>query len=182
METLMTALLDCPALLDHPALVDHPRPLSDAARLRRRGAMGGPVDLVVADLGLGPATPPASPVVRPRPARMAPPRVGPAELAGGSLTPVPLRLTRRARLLCSISVLAGALLLTGVAAANSDAVGPAGVASATVVVGPGETLWQVASEVAPGVDTAGMVRQLRELNGLGSAPLQPGQVLAIPGS
>lgn len=49
-------------------------------------------------------------------------------------------------------------------------------------VRPGDTLWSVAQEVAPGADPRAVVLQLRVLNGLSPHHvLQAGQVLQVPG-
>jgi hypothetical protein len=54
----------------------------------------------------------------------------------------------------------------------------AGVSS--VVVQPGDTLWSIASPVARGTDVRAVVDRIRQLNGLQSADLVPGQVLQLP--
>lgn len=55
------------------------------------------------------------------------------------------------------------------------------VATETVVVEPGQTLWDIARTHAPaGVSTAEFVEQLRSTNALGSPALDPWQVLRIP--
>lgn len=165
------------AVLDRPAETLRRR-TSPELEMPRPAAVGPSGGVPPAAAGF-PARLPAP--GRPRPARMAPPRSCvrvPPEAVTASV-PV-LRLTRRARLLCTVSVLAGALLVTGVAAANSDGAGPAGAPTGTVVVGPGDTLWRLAAEIAPGADTAAVVRELQERNGLDATPLQPGQVLSFP--
>jgi Tfp pilus assembly protein FimV len=91
----------------------------------------------------------------------------------------PLRLTRRGVLvLCAlVAVLAGGLLaLAGLSA-------PSGAAAhhlpATMTVRPGDTLWSIASRVAPGVDPRAEVATLQRANHLAGAVLTPGQVLVI---
>ena len=55
----------------------------------------------------------------------------------------------------------------------------AGVAAPpTVIVEPGDTLWSIAAEVAPGVDVRVVVDRLVALNG--TAPIVPGQQLEVP--
>jgi Tfp pilus assembly protein FimV len=48
------------------------------------------------------------------------------------------------------------------------------------VVLPGETLWQIAGEVAPGVDRRDTVARLLELNALSTAGVRAGQRIAVP--
>ncbi len=51
----------------------------------------------------------------------------------------------------------------------------------TVVVRPGDTLWEIADQLAPdGADLRLVVRELVAVNGLQSKVLRPGQVLAVP--
>ena len=45
---------------------------------------------------------------------------------------------------------------------------------------PGETLWDLATRLAPGQDPRELVAQLRRLNGMPSAELQAGQQLLLP--
>ena len=53
--------------------------------------------------------------------------------------------------------------------------------TATVVVEPGQTLWDVAGQHAPaGVDTAAYVRELAELNGIDNGAVDAWQVLRLP--
>jgi LysM repeat protein len=54
--------------------------------------------------------------------------------------------------------------------------------TARAVVGPGETLWQVARRMAPGIDPRVTVERIAALNGLAGAVIQPGQVLVVPSS
>jgi hypothetical protein len=101
----------------------------------------------------------------------------------------PVRLTRRGRLV----VFVGSLLLVlatvlglGLSLDTSSASGDAGTPPATevVTVGTGETLWDIASDLA--ADGAGegdvraVVQDLEELNGLDSAMLLAGQDLRVP--
>ncbi|MBM3474195.1 MAG: LysM peptidoglycan-binding domain-containing protein [Armatimonadetes bacterium] len=58
---------------------------------------------------------------------------------------------------------------------------PAGSpAPARVVVGPGDTLWDLAKEYGPpNADLRQVVREMRETNGLDGSLIRPGQVLLI---
>ncbi|WP_131738073.1 LysM peptidoglycan-binding domain-containing protein [Actinomadura roseirufa] len=51
----------------------------------------------------------------------------------------------------------------------------------TVVVGPGDTLWEIASAATPGSDPRRAVQRIIDLNGLGGDPVvRPGQELIVP--
>ncbi len=56
-------------------------------------------------------------------------------------------------------------------------------ATASVVVQPGQTLWSVARQVAPGADVRETVARIKDLNGLSgpsSDVVVPGQQLVVP--
>jgi len=53
-------------------------------------------------------------------------------------------------------------------------------ATAQVVVGQGDTVWDIARRTAPDADPAAAAAHIAELNGLHSAALRPGQVLTAP--
>ena len=85
----------------------------------------------------------------------------------------------------ALVVLAALLVLLGTSltggATSAPAVVPA--SSATVVVQPGETLWDVATDHAPtAVATNAYVDQLIELNRLDDASVGAWQVLRLPAS
>jgi hypothetical protein len=93
-------------------------------------------------------------------------------------------------LVVALTLLAGAALARFAGGAPSAAGGPsptpagasgaAGVAAPpTVVVQPGDTLWTIAADVAPGADVRITVDRLVALNG--SSPIVPGQELVLPG-
>ncbi len=111
----------------------------------------------------------------------------------GSYSSVPVsevRLTRRGRLARSIALLAVTALLavsvvdvvgTGRAlAADTPTTQP--VTTASVVVEQGDSLWLIAGRTAPTSDPREVVTRIRELNGLRSNLIQPGQVLLVPGA
>jgi len=94
-----------------------------------------------------------------------------------------VRLTRRGRLAVFAALLA--TLLTVLVAwgpgvvATSEAGEPVPVR--TVVVQPGETLWDIATAADPGGNTGQMVQRIAELNSLPSTGrLQIGQQIAVP--
>src|SRR5690606_3936612 len=82
---------------------------------------------------------------------------------GGTAVPR-LRITRRGRIvlttLAAIPLVFAALFsaMNGGMATATDAAGPAEYASITVL--PGDTLWGLASEIAPGIDPREVVEQL----------------------
>jgi nucleoid-associated protein YgaU len=91
--------------------------------------------------------------------------------------------TRRGR---ALVVLAVALLLTvafSLGRVSSSAAPDAGPRPPrpTVVVQPGDTLWQIAERAAPGADPREMVWRIAELNDLGHNPaIRAGQQLDLP--
>lgn len=97
------------------------------------------------------------------------------------LAPVPLRFTRRARLLGLLLIAGGlfAVLTLAITQATPDGGGLADAPS-SVVVQPGDTLWQIATEIAPGDDPVVVIERIRAANALGTAGVRPGQLLSIP--
>jgi Tfp pilus assembly protein FimV len=100
----------------------------------------------------------------------------------------PVRLTARGRRLARTVVVAFALLLVLAfslvgrtpADAGSGAVLPA---TSTVVVQPGQSVWQIAKSVAPGADVRDTIERIAILNGFEDASdlvVHPGQKLVIP--
>jgi nucleoid-associated protein YgaU len=100
-----------------------------------------------------------------------------------------VRLTRRGRLARSGAL---AALLVLLALSVVDVVGggralaadttPRPVTTRTVVVEQGDSLWLIAQRAAPEADPREVVTRLRELNGMRSNLIQPGQVLLVPTS
>ena len=93
-----------------------------------------------------------------------------------------VRLTRRGRLTVLVLFVALALLLLGVLGGQSAATDEAGtpVQTRTVVVDAGDTLWEIASDVAEPGEVREMIHHIQQLNALPSAGLQAGQELAVP--
>jgi hypothetical protein len=97
----------------------------------------------------------------------------------------PIRLTRRGRIVLRIgtavlvllAVASGVLLLERTAQAGSQS-HPVPVSYRIVL--PGETLWQIAGEVAPKADRRDTVAEIMELNALDSAAVGAGQRIAVP--
>jgi LysM repeat protein len=95
---------------------------------------------------------------------------------------VAVRLTRRGRLaLLALFVMAAFVALT-VLGGQSAATGEPGVPveTRTVMVGEGDTLWAIASDVAESGEVREMIHRIQELNALTSASLSRGQELAVP--
>ncbi|WP_053203092.1 LysM peptidoglycan-binding domain-containing protein [Jiangella muralis] len=96
------------------------------------------------------------------------------------------RLTRRGRVVVGLAwlllVVAGALAFVrpwdgGAAPAGSTG----GAAVTTVEVRGGDTLWQLATDVAPTADPRETVAAIIELNGLSSAAdIRPGDLIEVP--
>ena len=90
-----------------------------------------------------------------------------------------VRLTRRGRLL--VFVLAFVVLVAvGVAFASGSVATSEPEATETVVVEPGQTLWEIASTVSDGRDVRDTMEHLVDLNGLDSVVLDAGQSLEVP--
>jgi len=101
---------------------------------------------------------------------------------GFNTSPAPLRLTRRGRLVVTLLLLGLMLALFTVFSGYSAATGEAGeqLPTRTVVVGEGDTLWAIASEVAEPGETREVVHEIQELNSLPGPELVEGQELAVP--
>ena len=94
----------------------------------------------------------------------------------------PLRLTRRGRLTLTLLFLALIMATLTVFGATSAATDKAGepLPTRTVVVDSGDTLWDIASEVAAPGKTQEMVYRIQELNALSDSGLRVGQHIAVP--
>ncbi len=125
------------------------------------------------------------------PGRVAPawveplPATVPSADAPTAVRPSGVRLTRRGRLTVFVSLLvlglvAAAWLLAGAPAVAGTEATPAGEVTSTVVVGPGETLWDIARDVRPGADPRETVTRIQELNGLTTVSVWAGQPLIVP--
>lgn len=97
-----------------------------------------------------------------------------------------LRLTARGRRvlavlasLPAVIALTIAMLSSGGAVASGQEGAPAD-SFATVTVMPGDSLWSIAQDVAPGADPRDVVWEIMQLNGLSAEQLVAGHSLAIP--
>jgi hypothetical protein len=134
----------------------------------------------------GQATPPGpadGPAIGPGAARG--PAIGPGA-ARGQTAAVPLRLTRRGRVVVAVAAALLLAVLSLVIAASAQATNhplPSRVAQqhlTQVTVRPGQSLWSVAENADPGADTRAVVRQIVELNGLTGDVVFAGQRLWVP--
>ncbi|TDE14001.1 LysM peptidoglycan-binding domain-containing protein [Jiangella asiatica] len=91
------------------------------------------------------------------------------------------RLTRRGRVVVGLAWLV--LIVAGAMAFVRpwDGAAPAAADTTTVAVQAGDTLWALASEIAPSADPRETVAAIMELNGLSSATdIRPGDTLRVP--
>ena len=129
---------------------------------------------------------------RPEPARGQTLRPEPAggqtlrpEPAGGRPGTVPLRLTRRGRVVVAVAVAlllaALSLVIAATAQATNHPLAPHGAQHLIqVTVRPGQSLWSVAENADPGADTRAVIQQIVELNGLTGDVVVAGQRLWVP--
>lgn len=103
------------------------------------------------------------------------------EHAGVARARAAVRLTRRGRTVVFLLAL-GVLLGIGLLGASMSGAAPSGgtVATHTVVVGTGDTLWDLAVDAADGGDVRAMELRIKDLNGLDSSMLVAGQTLRVP--
>ena len=94
-----------------------------------------------------------------------------------------IRLTRRGRFVVTLGVVGLsflALVLGGRVVAQADIAAGTRPAMVSVVVKPGENLWQIVQRVNPGSDPREMVLRVREINGLASSQVEAGSTLVVP--
>ncbi|WP_010524815.1 LysM peptidoglycan-binding domain-containing protein [Nesterenkonia sp. F] len=118
------------------------------------------------------------------------PETAPVGAGATAAAPGRLRLTRRGRLLllgvpalaAAAALMLGAALMVGglVNQAQASTEASVGVDAREVIVAPGDTLWDIASEVDSTEDTDELILRIAELNDLDGSTLQPGQRLDVP--
>jgi len=93
-----------------------------------------------------------------------------------------VRLTRRGRAVVVLFALLVVFAVGIIVAAGSVATGEAGTPEPTAVVqvGPGDTLWGIASVAAGEGDVRDMMDRIEKLNALDSGMLVAGQRLLVP--
>ena len=94
-------------------------------------------------------------------------------------------LNRRGRLARTLVVLSLAIVMLATfgfsaGAGNSDQMSPTSDAFITVTVGPGESLWSLAGQIAADGDKRSLVDEIISINSLPTADVQVGQELRIP--
>jgi Tfp pilus assembly protein FimV len=92
----------------------------------------------------------------------------------------PIRLTRRGIAVLTMAVLALGIGLVWLATASSPQATTPPRAPEAVTVQAGDTLWSIASRVAPQRDPRAEVAALQRRNHLAGVDLVPGQVLRVP--
>ncbi|MGF2950437.1 LysM peptidoglycan-binding domain-containing protein [Microbacterium alcoholitolerans] len=117
-----------------------------------------------------------------RPARMTVQAAAASPLSAPSTR---LRLTVRGRrVLATLAALplavgiAASALAGGAALASGDQAAAAAFDSVTVL--PGDTLWSIAAEAAPGTDPRVVIEDIKRLNNLTSGAIQVGAAISIP--
>ncbi|MFC7613830.1 LysM peptidoglycan-binding domain-containing protein [Actinokineospora soli] len=108
-----------------------------------------------------------------RPPVGAPRVVAPADCAPRR-SPVPLAA------LVAIALAVAALVYGFGAYSGAMAESTVPTTTAVVRVGVGETLYDLAARTAPGSDSSAVVDRIRQLNGLDSVDVYPGQPLTVP--
>ena len=110
------------------------------------------------------------------------PQRQPAVRGSAGRTSGPVRLTKRGRIVLATvaSVLLSVMVvLSGQITADAGSA-PGVPALATVVVQPGESLWSIASVVAPTADPRETVALIRDLNEMQGSTVVPGQSVVVP--
>jgi nucleoid-associated protein YgaU len=92
----------------------------------------------------------------------------------------PLRLTRRGVAVVTAAVLLLGGLLVWLAALSAPRPASPAAVPRTVTVQVGDTLWSIATRVAPDRDPRGEVAALEQANRLPGVTLTPGQTLRVP--
>jgi Tfp pilus assembly protein FimV len=92
----------------------------------------------------------------------------------------PVRLTRRGVAVLTLAVLALGIGLVWLAKASAPQAATPPAGPQVVTVQAGDTLWSIASRVAPQRDPRAEVAALQRRNHLAGVDLVPGQVLRVP--
>ena len=143
-----------------------------AARWTEPVAPAATAPAPTAPAATAPAATAPAPTARPQPAR-------------GRPVTVPLRLTRRGRVVIAVAAALLVAALSLVIAASAQATNhPQSSRGAQhliqVTVRPGQSLWSVAENADPGADTRAVIQQIVELNGLTGDVVTAGQRVWVP--
>jgi LysM domain len=115
-------------------------------------------------------------------------RQTPGAAGTATVRPVPLRLTRRGRIvvgfaaavLATLALTIGSMALSGAQAANHGRAGAGYQGMRQIVVQPGQTLWSIASTAEPSADPRQVVAEIMSVNALTGSSLQAGELLWVP--
>lgn len=123
-------------------------------------------------------------VIPERARRHAPERLATVTVLCPPADPAPgraaVRLTRRGVVVLTLAIAALGAGLVWLAAASAPSAPAPAAAPHAVTVQPGDTLWSIATAVAPGRDPLAEVSALQRRNHLAGVDLVPGQVLQVP--
>jgi hypothetical protein len=92
-------------------------------------------------------------------------------------------LTRRGQLVLIALSAVVALAVAGLLISRTGGTAterPEPVGQRSIVVQPGQTLWSIAKDVAPGRDIREVIYEIRRINGLDNAMVRSGQTLELP--
>ena len=111
--------------------------------------------------------------------------IAPAAVAEVAVAPrTRLRITRRGRVVLTALVAAPLALGVGLVALNGGAAvaskDAAGASLEYVTVSSGQSLWDLAEEIAPSSDPRDVIASLVDLNRLPTSDVAAGQQLAVP--
>jgi LysM repeat protein len=96
-------------------------------------------------------------------------------------TSAAMRLTVRGRVLLVLMLVVAMFVAFSYLRVGTQAgTTPTGSATRTVTVHVGETLWQIARQVAPADDPRDTIDRIRDLNSLDTTVVQAGQLLIVP--
>ena len=94
----------------------------------------------------------------------------------------PIRLTRRGRVVASVTATFAMLMVMSAIGAHGAAadVTTKAKTSVTVVVQPGQSLWQIAETAVPSQDPRETILQIKALNHMRTSSVLAGQTLEVP--
>jgi hypothetical protein len=102
----------------------------------------------------------------------------------GQAASMPLRLTRRGRIVVVVTTVLLLAVLSLIVAMSAEATSQAPARAAQgltqVIVRPGQSLWSVAENADPDADTRVVIQQIADLNGLTGSAVFAGQRLWVP--